>query len=210
MSRASNVVIDQDGVVTPRRGFTNLTYPLPISTERALTMLSYQSKLMSFRTGNILAWYDTASGWQSLSGTYAKPSGALQVSVVEAQSNLYIASSTGIKMIDAYNSIPVSAGMAKGLDSNGTLSGASGFMATNTQVAYRMIWGRKDLNGKLSVGAPSQRLVMSNASGGSRDVSISLTIPSSIIATDFVQVYRSTQSSGSAIEPNDELYLVYE
>ncbi|TXG85836.1 MAG: hypothetical protein E6R13_01610 [Spirochaetes bacterium] len=83
-------------------------------------------------------------------------------------------------------------------------------MADNTQVAYRVVWGRKDLNSNLILGAPSQRSVISNSSGGTRDVSLTITIPSTITASDFVQVYRSGQSATSSTEPNDEMYLVYE
>ena len=41
-------------------------------------------------------------------------------------------------------------------------------------------------------------------------MSLTITIPSDVTTTDFVQVYRSGQSATSSTEPNDELYLVYE
>lgn len=210
LSIAKNVVIDQENVITPRRGLANLTYDYLNSSHRALKLINYQDQLLSIRTGSALAWYDTSSGWTDLSGTYSQPTGALAVHHAQAKSNLFLTTSTGIKVMDRYNSVPYLAGMPRGLDLTSTLSGASGFMANNTQVAYRVVWGRKDLNSNLILGAPSQRSVVSNSSGGTRDVSITITIPATITATDFVQVYRSGQSATSTTEPNDEMYLVYE
>lgn len=112
--------------------------------------------------------------------------------------------------MDSYLSTPYAAGMAKALNVQASTTGASGFMANNTQVAYRVVWGRKDNNENLVLGAPSQRALVSNSTGGTRDVSLTVTIPSTITVTDFIQVYRSGQSATSTTEPNDELYLVYE
>jgi len=67
---AKNVVIDQENVITPRRGLSNLTYPYSTSSHRALKLMSYQSKLLSIRTGSVLSWYDASTGWNDLSGTY--------------------------------------------------------------------------------------------------------------------------------------------
>lgn len=206
---AKNIVIDQDGVATPRRGVTKLTYDFSTGTDRAKLLISYQDKLLSIRTGDVLSWYNTGSGWQDLSGTYPASSG-YKVRFQQAASNLYFTTSTGIKVLDSYSSTPYKSGMPKGLDLSLALTGASGFQSNDTQVAYRVVWGRKDLNGNLVLGSPSQRAVIANSSGGTRDVSLTITIPSDISATDFVQVYRSGQSATASVEPNDELYLVYE
>ncbi|TXG85837.1 MAG: hypothetical protein E6R13_01615 [Spirochaetes bacterium] len=68
---AKNVVIDQENVITPRRGFSNLTYPYSNSSHRSLKLIPYQEKLLSIRTGSTLSWYDISSGWTDLSGTYS-------------------------------------------------------------------------------------------------------------------------------------------
>jgi hypothetical protein len=83
-------------------------------------------------------------------------------------------------------------------------------MANNSQVAYRIVWGKTDANDNKIIGAPSQRFTVGNNSGGTRDVSINFTIPAGITVTHFYQVYRSGQTASIADEPNDELQLVVE
>jgi hypothetical protein len=129
---------------------------------------------------------------------------------MEANRNLYFTTDEGVKKIDALGSAVVNAGGIKALDGSAALTGSSGFMATNTSVAYRVVWGIKDANENLILGAPSQRILVSNASGGSRDVDLSFTIPDGVTTAHFYQIYRSAQTSGSSVVANDELQLVIE
>jgi hypothetical protein len=208
---ADNIVINKEGVAEPRRGFDKLTYALPNINDRANKLFSFQSKLLAHYGTTSLSYYDISTGWQTYSGSYSAIDVDLtKVRSAEANSNFYFTTDSGIKALDAYNSTPRESGMVKGLDLTGTLSGATGFMATNTQVAYRVLWGRRDANNNLILGAPSQRSIVSNSTGGTRDVAITITIPSGVLTTDFYQVYRSPGSATSSTEPSDELGLVYE
>jgi hypothetical protein len=78
------------------------------------------------------------------------------------------------------------------------------------QVAYRVIWGSRDANSNLYLGAPSQRIIVANSTAGALDVTLTFTVPSGITTSDFFQVYRSRQSASATTEPDDELQLVYE
>jgi hypothetical protein len=113
-------------------------------------------------------------------------------------------------VLDNYAGPVYSTGMPQGLDGVASVTGASGMMADNTQLAYRVVWGSRDSNDNLYLGAPSQRILVANTSGGTRDVSLTITIPSGITTSDFFQVYRSKESASSSTEANDELQLVYE
>lgn len=77
-------------------------------------------------------------------------------------------------------------------------------------IAYRVVWGLKDANNNLVLGAASQREVISNTTAVAVDVSLIITIPDNVTTSYFYQIYRSPQTVSALIEPNDELQLVYE
>lgn len=198
---ASNINIDR-GVAESRRGFTTH------STEAGIDRITeYQNKLIAHHTDNTMSYYSGGS-WTDFSSTYSHPDN--KMNFLQASENLYFPTLTGINVLNAYNGTIYNTGMPKGLDGVGVTSGASGFMATNTQVAYRVVFGSRDDNNNLFLGAPSQRIIVSNTSGGTRDVDLTFTLPSGLTVNDFFQVYRSKESATSSTEPNDELQLCYE
>jgi hypothetical protein len=115
-----------------------------------------------------------------------------------------------VKVLNAIAGPVYSTGIPKGLEGSGVTTGASGFMISNTQVAYRIVWGTKDVNNNLYLGAPSQRFIVAHSGGGTHDVALTFTIPSGITVSDFYQVYRSKLSASATDEPTDELQLVFE
>jgi len=210
--RAKNIVIDADSIAQSRRGYDRLTGAFADVADRASGYFSYQSKVIARYTGDKLA-YHNGSAWINYTGTYANPSASTKTKAASANDNLYLTSSTGIRKLDAYtNAAATAAGMYKGLDITGTLSGTSGFLDFSNQVAYRHVWGIKDVNKNLIIGAPSGQAVVINptATAATRDVSLTITIPTGITTAHFLQVYRSAQSGGALVTPNDELGLVYE
>lgn len=209
LSRADNISIDKDGIAEPRRGFDRLPYSFAGINDRAKKLFVYQDKILAHYTGDKLAYFDSALGWTDYIGTFPGPFGN-RVRAAEANSNLYFTTSSGVKVIDSFSSTPVGVGVPQGLDVLATTTGAAGFMPTASQVAYRVVWGIRDLNNNLQLSAPSQRGIAVNTSGGFRDVIVSTTIPDSITVNHFFQVYRSEPSAGATTEPRDELGLVYE
>lgn len=212
LSLAQNIVIDKDGVAEGCRGFTRLLNPAASSAVRNDRITAYQDRPIVRRSNdNSMAYYVDGAGYTDYSGTYEHPDSLYaRMQFVQANGNLYFTTSTGVKVLDVYTGPVYSTGMPKGLDGVGSTTGASGMMTDNTQVAYRVVWGSRDANNNLYLGSPSQRIIVSNSSGGTRDVSLTFTIPSGITVSDFFQVYRSKESATSTTEPNDELQLVYE
>jgi len=210
LSLASNVVIDKDAVAESRRGFGRLENAPASDLIRNDRITTYQDKLIVHRSSdNTMAYYN--AGWTNYSGTYLHPDSDLaRMQFSQANGNLYFTTSTGVKVLDVYSGPVYSTGMPRGLDGSGATTGASGFMTDNTQVAYRIVWGSRDANNNLYLGTPSQRIIVSNTAGGTRDVALTFTIPSGITTSDFFQVYRSKESASSTDEPTDELQLVYE
>jgi hypothetical protein len=207
---AQNVNIDKANLLESRRGFEDEA-AFANSGDRADAITSYQDKLIVHRSNDSKMAYLNSGTWTDYSGTYSHPDNSYaRMKFSQANGNLYFTSTDGVKVLDAYNGTIYSTGMPKGLDGEASLSGASGFMVNNTQVAYRIVWGAKDANNNLYLGAPSQRILVSNSSGGTRDVSLTFTIPSGITTSDFFQIYRGGASASSTSEPNDEMQIVYE
>lgn len=204
---ADNVVISTKNIVESRRGQTQYGSPLSVGSEQVNKIFNYASSLIA-SYDNKLA-YDSGSGvWVDYSGTYNPPSDDYKMRSLEALKNFYFTTDQGIYKLDSLTSTPRRAGVVKALGGTGSLSGASGFMDTDTAVAYRMVWGYIDANNNLILGAPSQRLVVANTSGGSRDVSLTFVIPDTITTEYFYQIYRSRASASATDEPDDELQLV--
>lgn len=209
--RADNVVIDREGTVETRRGVKRYGTVLTLgSSERPNKIFQYSERLIIHYATTLAYDSDNAGTWTPYSGTYSPPTGAQAIRSVEANQNFYFTSSAGIKKLDAYNGTVTQAGGLKGLDGSGATTGASGFMTNNTQVAYRVVFGITDANGNKIVGTPSERIIVTNNSGGTRDVALNFSLPSGITTSHFYQIYRSGMSTGVSVEPNDELQLVVE
>lgn len=211
LAQAKNISIDKAGVAESVRGFMRLTGAPASDLIRNDRITSYQDKPIVRRSSNnTMAYYDAGS-WTDYSGTYEHPDSSLaRMQFAQSKGNLYFSTSEGVKVLDVYSGPIYSTGMPRGLDGVAALSGASGFMSDDTQVAYRIVWGSRDTNNNLYIGTPSQRIIVANAAGGTRDVALTFTIPAGISTADFFQVYRSKESASATDEPNDELQLVYE
>jgi hypothetical protein len=207
--RAENTILTVDNILESRRGFDRPA-TLPLGDDRFSKFEYYEDEQIATWSSGKMG-YKNGSSYTAYSGTYSDTDSLLaRRRFLLSSSCLFVTTSAGIYKLDAYNGTPTLAGMYKGLDLQLALSGASGFLATGNQVAYRVLWGIRDAQDNLRLGAPSGRAIVSNASGGSRDVSVTFTIPSGITTSHFFQVYRSKASGGATIEPDDELGLVYE
>lgn len=83
---------------------------------------------------------------------------------VEANSNLYICTSNGVVKLDNYNSTVLDAGIPRALDLELELyANPDGFFQQEKQVGYRVLWGIKDANDNLVLGAPSERVFIANS-----------------------------------------------
>lgn len=207
----SNMVIDREGVIETRRGMKRYGTALTLGAgERPNKLFEYKEKALLHYASTLAYDSDNAGTWTSYSGTYAAPTGAARIRSVRANSNFYFTTSAGIKKLDAVTGTVGQAGALKALDGTGATTGASGFMSNNTQVAYRIVIGIQDANQNKILGTPSQRIIVINSAGGTRDVALTFALPSGITTSHIFQIYRSAMSSGVAVEPNDELQLVVE
>jgi hypothetical protein len=213
LTKATNIAIDRADIAEPRRGFDRLTGSFTDTDARAERLWTYQGKVFVHLSNGKIAYHD-GSAWQESAASYTAPTDG-KVYQAEANQNLYVTTSTGIKKLSSYSSAPVDAGGYKALDVQASLiTTTPKWLANNYRTAYRVLWGYKDANNNLILGAPSPRESIKNTAGATfdRSVQLSVAIPSGVTTAWFCQVYRSAavDNSGGDTEPSDEMQLVYE
>ena len=172
LEQADEVVIDRDNIVEPRRGFDYLTYDDPVNgvtqskvADIVNSIFSYQGYLVVLYEGNQLAWHSPTLGWQTYTGTFQAPdlNNGIPMRSAQANGNFYFTTSAGVYKLDAYNGTPVLSGCPPGLDINASIGGSTTtWLKGNFRTAYRILWGIKDANNNLILGAPSQRIAVTN------------------------------------------------
>lgn len=209
--KADNIVIDQPNVAKSRRGFKVYNE----NADSIESMATYRSNLLSFTDSDMLV--DNGSGtYTTLSTDVESPLDTKKFHYVESNKNFYFCDKKGVMKIDSLSATPFLAGVVEALGVETFTSLSSGTaIPDKKQVAYRIVYGYKDSNNNLILGAPSDRRIFQNNSGGAVNVQGKVIIPEGIDEKYFYQVYRSTYSDydpGNSIDvtPDDELQLVLE
>ena len=212
--KADNIDIIKDDIAEPRRGFSRLSAGYSTSSDRTDITFFYQDKQFAHHgtllSADELSYFD-AGAWNSV-GLFSAPTSSTRIKYLQSNQNLYFTSSAGVKKLDAYNGTAVNAGADKALDISAALTGSSGYLSVDYRVAYRVVFGYKDANDNLILGAPSGRTSIKNTAAATRNVDVTATIPDGVTTEWVYQLYRSAQvdNSASYIEPNDEMQLVFE
>lgn len=207
LSVADDAIIRRGNVLEPRRGNApDLTTSSPV---RALT--SYRGAVIGSTLAGTLVRRASSSSEVAYPGDYTPPAGTFRTRFAQAKDNLYLTSAAGVYRLDSLTGTPALAGVPAALEGSASLTGSSGFLPNNAAVAYRFVWGRRDANGNLLLGAPSGRLLVTDTSGGSRDVVVTTRIPAGIVANvDFLQIYRTETRLTSDGDPGEEMAQVAE
>lgn len=223
LSIADDVVVDKEEIAEPRRGYSRSFVGFSSGTFRANKLFSYQDYLLAQYSTDLLAYYSTkldtpaanftgSGAWTAVAGSYAPPTDQ-KMRAAEANQNFYFTSSAGIYKMDAFNATPVRSGAVKALDINASVSASvSVWLVNNYRTAFRVVWGYRDANNNLILGAPSQRESFKNTAGTTKAVTLRITIPVGVTTSWFYQVYRAAavDNTSADTEPNDEMGLVYE
>lgn len=222
---AQNVVVSYDGLLSGRRGIRQFGTDLSLITGSSHTNIFQEF----FYDNSKLIWFGDATApdsspnrfyfgydsdnlgtWVQTTHPFSPPAYTLTDTYrsVQSNGNFYMTTTTGLLKTDAPSHALYPAGGFPGLDGTAVLTGSSGFMATNTEVAYRMTWATTDANNNTYEGTPSTRVVIANSTGGSRNVDLTFTIPHGVTTKIQYRIYRSLMSATSTTEPADELQLV--
>lgn len=208
MTIANNIVIDRPGIAETRRGFDFYGTTLPSPGVKGFV---YLSKLLWYCSGGQLVYDSNAAGtWVTYSGSFFPPSGNF-VNSTQANGNFYFTTNNGVYKIAGLTGTPAQAGSPPALDLAAASAGAGSAVINNSQVAYAVLWGYTDANNNLILGAPSSWAFLTNSSGGTINVTLTVTIPATITTSYFLQVYRTPATASSSTIPgnNFQLALVY-
>lgn len=220
--KADNVVIDKDDIIEPRRGIKLYGDAFGSAATRAKQLLQYKNRLLIHHGTTLSYDSDGAGTLAAFNGTYSELESGLRIKYQEAKGNLYFTTNTGIKQISATSSSEfltsagyiVDVGVPRALDLQVTCdySNTDGFLEADNVTAYRIVWGYKDVNGNLHLGAPSEYTLVNNIATVGCVTSLTFTIPSELINNTnyFYQVYRSANKTPATSTPDDEMYLVFE
>lgn len=208
MKEALNTVVNKQGIISSRRGFTN--YSDQIIGGDISSIFLFRNKKIIHSEDRIFA--DNGLGvWTELASNIDLADMSYKLRSVQAKNNLYFTSSTGIKKLESLDSTPINAGVPKALNGNAELvtMGATWFPG-ETNVAYRLVILTRDKNGNLLLGSPSQRLIISNSGTDEAYINLQYNLPQGLTTDYFVQLYRSETSIDLTVEPSDELKLALE
>jgi hypothetical protein len=212
---ADNVVVDVPGEYTTRKGFARIPAALPGGVP--VKAWTYFDGVVVAHDGTSLHRWD-GSLWGTYAGNYPEldtrldPYGeptSQRMAFFHTQGSLFFTSASGTYRLEDAFSEPMLAGVPQALAGTVSLVGTSGFLPNNTGTAYRYVWGRRSQQDRLMLGAPSGRVVVTNTSGGSRNVSHVVPYPEGIDSSYFLQVYRADEQP-STVSPLDEMFLTRE
>lgn len=210
---ASDVDITRDNVLQGRRGMARA-----IATQFSL-LKNFQTYVIGRLFGGATFYrsqspFTTWTAYDNTTGAPTPPNGFVET----AKSLFGNVSSGGLVRWDSPTATAqVVAGLPSAYGISAVVGGAGTAVVGQTRVAYRSVYGRRDVNSRLILGSPSGRCVFTNtnASTTTNDVALSVPIPHGtygLNTADFVQVYRTagTVDIAETSDPGDECYLVAE
>ncbi len=170
--QAENVIIKRDGIIEQRRGFNLYGTPLESPGFRVKQLTTYRNRIIRHFSNKLEFDSNGIGSFLAFSGSYMETQTGLRMKFIESNGNFYFTTSEGVKKISAKTAddlltvTPSSAGAVKAVDLFGktiyTANSQTAFLPQDGAVSYRVVWGYKDLNSNLVLGAPSQRIVVGN------------------------------------------------
>lgn len=220
---AENVNIDRLSTIESRRGLKQYgTIGVSPANDTAKQLLLYKERVLAHYTTSIA--YDNGSGtFTNFVASFIEAQAGLRIKFVEQNGNLYVTTSTGIRKVSASSAATLSsakisnAGGIKALGGTAVVNYATrGFFEGYSKVAYKIVWGTKDVNNNLILGSPSQPIEVTNQSSLSGTVDITFDVPTTVTTDYFYRIYRTavftapTFADIDTLVVNDEYRLVYE
>lgn len=175
---ASNVTVQNDFIITKRRGFYQYYAPGSGTLKK---LKKYENRLIAVYATQIAHYADSGVspnlvGTQTVNSNEPGLSWTIATNTtprsVEASENLYVTTDSGIVKLTAYNSLVQGVGAPPGQDLEAHFypGQQATFFAGDKVLGYRACFGRTDANGNLILGAPGDVAVLTNpiieSSGG--------------------------------------------
>lgn len=207
MTVANNICIDKPSVAETRRGFD---FYGDVLAAPAIRGFIYDATLLWYlNNGDLVYDSDNLGTWVTYPGTFFPPAGGYLFST-QSNGNFYFTTNNGVYKLDSVTGTPVLAGAPTALDLQGAISGAGNVIFNNSQVGYQILFGYIDANQNLILGAPSEFLFVSNSSGSTQNITLTITIPNGVTTDYFVQIYRTANTNSLAVPPGNNFQLAIE
>jgi len=167
---ASNVTVASDFVLTKRRGFYNYFVP---GAGTLKSVVKYENRLLALY-GNQVSYYTNTGTAPNETGSEtilsAEPGVTWSVSgtrvphTMQASENLYVTTDNGVLKLTAYNSLVSATGAPSGQDGFAAFypGQPADWFTADKVVGYRIVFGRKDANDNLILGAPGDVATLTN------------------------------------------------
>lgn len=169
LTNAENVVIDRDGVISPRRGNAIYGNSLGSTGSMADQLMFYKARVLRHWGSSLDFDSNGAGDFTNLANNINNQSPGVKIKFQEANGNFYFTTDQGIQKISANSATAIpaagitAAGGVEALDGVAYLNSTPGWFLEDSQVAYRIVWGITDENNNIVLGTPSQRIVVTNS-----------------------------------------------
>lgn len=199
---------------------TSGTYPTPFESWQTYYVVGKATNTFQLAytyQGDALDILDAGSGTFTFTKImeFTAPATDYRMHSVEANRNIYVNTSTGLKKLDKIDDMWRDAGVPQALDGKASLntSSGTGWFLKDTAVAYRMVWYYTDHNENLVMSAPSSRLIVDHPADSlysECNVDLTYLIPEGITTDHYYQIYRSIMTESASGTPVDEMQMVLE
>lgn len=169
---ADNVNIDEPNTVTKRRGFVDYLTSFGTSAlDRARHIMSYKNTPIVYFNDEL--YFSRDDSFYKFDGLYHEVSDDIRFKYAEVNGNFYFTTAESIKKISATSLSQFStaegyitnAGVPEALDGDTHIEfSPNGFLPPQSKVAYKILFGKKDANNVLNLGASTSRMVAINSS----------------------------------------------
>jgi hypothetical protein len=220
LEEAANAVVSKDGILTKRRGYYQYYDPNSGTLNK---LFNYQNKLLASYE-NAMAYYTDTGSSPNETGTQTTLTGETVAITsprvsrgLQANENLYFTTDNGPLKLTAYNSTISPTGAPPGLDLSAKfINGAQAtWFEGGNIVGYRVVFGYKDANANLILGAPSDiaTIVNTQVTGVSATVSgggpYTITVSSTAHGLSSGQYLNFTNAAGFTTSANaDGIYQI--
>lgn len=208
--QADEVVFRRPNVCSPRPGFDLVPSVAGEGTIENVAVLAWGLGYFLLRVDGDVEWVSTDASDAVFSSFTA---GINSFRGQEARGTFYLTASDQIRRAEI-DSATLTIGPA-GLDPVLVFpdgQDASGWLANNDAVAYRVTVSRSYPGGIEVTNAPSPRVIVKNSSGAAVNpqLSIEFGVSGNVQAGDTVRIYRSLAVAFASATPSDELFLARE
>ena len=170
LETALNVTVANDFIISKRRGYYTFFTP-PTGILKSIE--NYERTLIGFYTDKVSHFADTGTspnlvGAETINsleaGVTVSITGTRVPRPMQASENLYFTTTAGIRKLTAFDSAvsSVSAPPAMDLSAVFVPGSVTTWFGAGKSVSYRVLFGRRDANDNLIIGAPSDVATISN------------------------------------------------